>query len=176
MLSIKQQQYCKFFIKNIDNIKLVQLVRLLYIAHGYSLVMHDYPFFKEGEIECTCFGAIPIEIYEHFIAFDEHDLHGNLIVTKKHADGYLKLILSSKELEVLNLVLEIYAKIDGWISNVLANDCHSPWYKIVEKKGFYHTIPNAMTKRYFKNIVSIMTDKKKEKKMQINRSSNVILH
>ena len=186
MLSLKHQQYSKFFIKNIDNIKLIQLVRLLYISHGYSLVMYDCPFFKDGEIETTSFGSIPIDIYEYYIDFNEFDNHGNFIVPKNHALDYLESNLTKQELEVLNIVLQFYGYIDGWISNVLANDATSPWYKIASHKGFYQIVPNSMTKKYFKNVVKMVKSEYKEeikitkkeeiKTIKTKRNRDVTLH
>lgn len=151
----------------------------MYLCHGYSLVIHDYPFFKEDKIECLSFGAVPIDVYEHFIDFNEFDNVGNIIVPKRHATNYLENTLSKNELEIMNIVLEFYGQLDGWISNVIANDFTSPWYTIVSKKGFHDIVPDAMTKKYFKIIVKIMLGKEvleKKNKSTAYRNRDVTLH
>ena len=131
-----------------QRLTIMELLKLQYIAHGYSLAILNKPLFK-GEIEAWPYGPVIRKVYNTFR--NSQGIHITLPVAIANSDDE---IISSDYENILQKVISIYKDKDGWELSALTHEDNSPWTKTVEAHGFYSEIPNDLTKSYYESLIS----------------------
>lgn len=147
------------FLEKSNDITLLKLLKLCYIAQGFSLAILDRAIFDSDDIEAWKYGPVIPSIYHEF----KH-LKGEVIKEKSiiiDFDKDFNFIPNTPELtdendkKIIDIVWNMYGK---YTANQLVDMTHrrgTPW-DMVYISGMNKIIPNEMIKKYYKILVDKM--------------------
>ena len=139
----------------------IQVIKLVYIAHGWMLTFEDQPLIYEN-VEAWQYGPVIPTIYNQFKEF------GNKPIKRLAFNYYpsgvggfgveeIQLDFDKKESAILNAVWENYKHLKGFQLSSLTHKEGTPWYTIWHKRGgkdeFNAKIPNSLIKEHYSNLV-----------------------
>lgn len=119
----------------------LQLLKLVYIAHGWFLAFFDKPLIRE-HVQAWKYGPVIPSLYHAIKHYGKSPIKELL----EGADDFEKL--DDKEKKILDETLRIYGKFDGVQLSSLTHQRGTPWSK-VWKGNFFEDIPNDMIKEYY---------------------------
>lgn len=132
-------------------ITLPQLLKLVYLAHGWNLVLNEQPLFVDS-IVVKPYGPIIDSVYDAF------NKYGIDIIDCEIKDPLFKWGTKSlytpftpEEKEVMDTVFDEYAKYDSLTLSRLIHDDDTPWASAFKKGKRY--ISNDDIKLYFEKFV-----------------------
>jgi uncharacterized phage-associated protein len=131
-------------LKNND-LTIMELLKLQYIAHGYLLAFRKTPLFK-GRVEAWPYGPVIPEVYN---AFKPQGIH-----IKKPIPVRSEETIPDESCEIIRSVIESYKQKSGWELSALTHIENSPWTQTVTEKGFYSQIPDSLTQSYYERLIS----------------------
>ena len=128
-----------------NNLTIMELLKLQYISHGYSLAIFDKPLFN-GVVQAWPYGPVIPEVYNAF-----RNPQGINIIEPIPTQEIVEIDedLSS----IIAGIVDLYKEKDGWDLSVLTHENNSPWTQTVATGGFYSEIPNSLTKEYYKHLI-----------------------
>lgn len=148
------------FLEKSNEISLLKLLKLCYIAQGFSLAILDRPIFDSDDIEAWKYGPVIPSIYHEF----KH-LKGNTIGEHRSIitdfDREYELIVKIPTLtddndkKIINIVWNMYGE---YTANELVTMTHrrgTPW-DMVYISGMNRVIPNEMIQKYYKILIEKM--------------------
>lgn len=124
-------------------ITILQLVKFVYLAHGWHLGFHGKPLIHH-EVQAWKLGPVVPEVYRAFRPKD------GVIVTALAMDGSEPFDAEFDEdaLSLIGGVFESYSKLSAYALSALTHEPGTPWYQ-VKDNGFYATIPNEVIREYY---------------------------
>lgn len=138
---------------------LMQLLKLSYIAHGFSLAILDTELSKEL-VQAWKFGPVFPSVYHEF----KYQGSGSLqeYATRLGPDKKNLVTIqgefSDTEKKTMKIVYDAYGLLNGWQLSALTHTEGTPWYEVWHKKGGNKydgvTIDNKLIKDHFKKIIS----------------------
>ncbi len=127
---------------DITNLKLQKLV---YIANGYMLAMHNKPLIDEAP-QAWKFGPVVHSIYRQFKYYADQPISINTQVLEKGK-------LSAEAEEVIEAVIDIYGSESAIDLVNLTHETDTPWDEVWNKKGgsstLFAEIGNEPIKNHF---------------------------
>ena len=139
-----------------DGLTLMQLLKLSYISHGFTLALLDRPLADEYA-EAWKFGPVFPSIY-HESKFKKPGLIKNKAQTANMETNSLEDFLSNfdnDEKEIMEFTYRKYGKLDGWQLSAITHAEGTPWYD-AWKEGKYirgFSIRNELIQEYYKNLI-----------------------
>ena len=138
----------------------LQVIKLTYIAHGYSLALLDEALIEE-EVEAWKYGPVVPSVYHAtkkyggrkitellysgIPASDEEGVRGAIdFISGRTSDG---------QKAVLDGVLSVYGKFTGFELTDRTHVQDSPWKRFYRPRSYGQKIPNHIIKSYYKEIV-----------------------
>ena len=130
------------------HLDILQLVDLVYLAHGWCLGITDYPLLST-RIEAWKYGPVVPEVYEAF------RLHGNTIRARaKDENGRLyQAEMDDEQARIVNKVYDTYKDLEPARLSYLAHHKGTPWHEIRSAGDYYVAIPNEKIHTYYRNLV-----------------------
>jgi uncharacterized phage-associated protein len=125
------------------NVSIMQLLKLSFLSHGWSLALNDQPLFKDN-IEAWPLGPVSVSIYKHF-------RHQGIDLKQKCLD-VINEEIDAKSLEVIDAVCKKYGSMSAYELSDLTHQENSPWTLTVKKTGLYSTITDDLIKDYYKSF------------------------
>jgi len=122
----------------------MQLNKLSYIAHGWTLGVLGVPLFCDT-VKAWRYGPIVPDIFHMYKDFGNSPIVGLL---KDLRDSF-----TPDTLAIIERVVEVYAKYDGLFLSALTHQHNSPWDITMKEKGENATIPNDLIKEYYKSFI-----------------------
>lgn len=126
----------------------LQLIKLLYIAHGFSLGVLGDALFSEP-VQAWKFGPVVKSVYHKAKHFGRNPIEGDLPMF--FAIGAREIDKNTKEL--IGAVAEQWGHLSG---TALSNWTHlpgSPWHQVYRDDVPDLVIPNELIQRYFSELV-----------------------
>lgn len=120
----------------------LQLMKLVYLAHGWMLGVHGRHLIKEP-IEAWQYGPVIPELYQKTKKF------GALPVTYPIAETDLNF--DDDEKHFLDKVYRTYANWTGMKLSALTHMQGSPWFMVWTKKDADSIIPNDIIREYYQD-------------------------
>ena len=123
----------------------LQILKLTYIAHGYTLAIHNRPLITD-RVEAWKRGPVIPGIYNTFKRW------GSGVIG---ATTYTPKPFSASQDEILQAVYAEYGKYCGYyLSQITHEDgeLKTPWLQCYEA-GLNAKIPNDITKEYYKQLI-----------------------
>ncbi len=136
----------------------MQLQKLPYIAHGWSLAILQQPLIKKNP-QTWPYGPVYPALY------DSLKRYGSGPVTDFIHDGdpaYAgaprgDIVKANNLTELQNLLIrrvwEEYGDKDGWTLSAITHKESTPWSKIMREKGAYSEIPNSEIEEHYHNLL-----------------------
>ena len=130
----------------------MQILKLAYMAHGFKLGLTGEPLANEL-VQAWQYGPVFPSIYDKFKRQPPKRItqlgtgKGDIPITSN---------FNEYEKDIMDLVYDVYGKLDGWKLSVLTHKKNSPWYayyyeKEPAGKDFQGvTIPNSVIEKYYK--------------------------
>ena len=129
-----------------SHLTLMQILKLSYIAHGFTLALLDKPLSEES-VEAWRFGPVFPSIYR---AFREN---GSPMRITKPIDGYSGNF-ENVEKEIMQSVFDLYGKMDAWELSELTHEKNTPWYVVFkDNSDDGEIIKDAKIKEHYKKLM-----------------------
>jgi uncharacterized phage-associated protein len=123
----------------------MQLMKLTYIANGWSLAMRDKPLFKEPT-EAWKYGPVMPDLYHATKSFGRSAIPLDKI--NDNSDGMLEKMPG--ETGIIRLVYDRYKNKDGIALSSLTHKSGTPWYQTYDEGRMRKRIPEQLIKDYYK--------------------------
>lgn len=141
----------------------MQLIKLVYIAHGWNLAVNKSPLFHDP-VEAWRYGPVVPSVYQAFkaygrnaitrLAYDaQYDTLIRLGVMKEAGLQPIQRSFSQDEVEVIDVVLESYGQLGGLQLSSLTHQDGTPWSITIDKKGQNALIDSSLIEEHFTSIV-----------------------
>ena len=139
----------------------LQVIKLTYIAHGYSLALLDEALIEEA-VEAWKYGPVVPSVYHAAKKYGGRKITELLysgIPTSdekgmESAIGFILGRMSDGQKAVLDGVLAVYGKFTGFELTDRTHVQDSPWKRYYKPRSYGQKIPNHIIKSYYKEIVS----------------------
>ena len=122
----------------------MQLLKLVYISHGWMLALHGLSLFCES-VEAWRYGPVEPNVYNAFKKFG-----GNQITEpiKDYSDRF-----DEYELDIMEQVVGAYCDYTGIQLSGLTHQVGSPWDTTIKMLGYNSIIPNDLIRQYYRNLL-----------------------
>jgi uncharacterized phage-associated protein len=138
----------------------MQLVKLVYIAHGWSLALNDEPLIRE-EVQAWKFGPVVPEVYREFKEFGKEPVttlaqefvRPGKLVPYEIWDAFDDSDIQAKEL--VNRVWDSYKERSGVQLSAITHQPNTPWADITKngtEVGMSKEIPNELIKKHYQEL------------------------
>lgn len=128
----------------------MQLLKLVYIAHGWNLAISDAPLIKE-DVQAWKFGPVIPSLYHEFKKFGAGNITGfaeefdfDTLEFKKAVENF-----SEEETQLMDRVFQVYSRYDGLHLSNLTHATDTPWEKTWQENAVALKIPNQLIKEHF---------------------------
>lgn len=124
----------------------MQVQKMTYIAHGYSLALRNKPLFRD-QVEAWDHGPVIPSIYDAFKGWGFNPI--------PEVSDPLSAQLTADERTLLEMILAEYGKYCGYYLSQLTHDDGkrtTPWAECYAK-GKNSIIPNTITKTYYEEYL-----------------------
>jgi uncharacterized phage-associated protein len=127
----------------------MQLIKLVYVAHGYMLGKHGSPLLDES-VQAWRYGPVVPSVYHAVKSF------GSMPV--EHVPGALDdAIFSEDEKAVMAEVAEIYGKHNAITLSSATHQRGTPWFQTWEAIGKNAPISNDLIESFYAGILKLPT-------------------
>jgi len=122
----------------------MQLLKLVYISHGWMLAIHGQSLFR-ASVEAWKYGPVEPLVYKKFKKFG-----------RNHIDGSFKNFshcFDKDELDIMEQVVAIYGDYTGIQLSSLTHQPDSPWATTVEILGENSAISSDLIKQHYRGLL-----------------------
>lgn len=126
-----------------DAVTPMQLLKLVYIAHGWMLGLHGKPLIRD-EVEAWQYGPVIPKLYNAIRRFRSQPVEGSLGTDGKKLDV--------TEDDIVCQVYEIYGKKSGPALSRLTHQKGSPWDTVYEHGTYGTVIPNDLIEDHYATL------------------------
>ena len=138
----------------------LQVIKLAYIAHGYSLALLDEALIEEA-VEAWKYGPVVPSLYHAAKRYGGEKITELLYCGVPASDGegvggaidFIEGHMSGEQKEVLDGVLDAYGKFTGFELTKMTHLRDTPWKRFYRPRSYGQKIPNQTIKEYYKKIV-----------------------
>lgn len=136
----------------------MQLQKLCYMAHGFTLALLDKPLTSDT-IEAWGFGPVYPDLYDALKGYGSKTVdglvHENNWASADHIRGsVVKVDLTKKEREIIETVWEDYGHFEGFQLSALTHEPDTPWAKVYKPGKKHIVIPDELIKEYFVELTA----------------------
>lgn len=128
-----------------DAITPMQLLKLVYIAHGWTLGLYGRPLIRD-EVQAWQYGPVIPRLYNATRKFKSQPVEGPLSVTRDDTP------LDGQESHVISQVYDIYGAMSGLALSRLTHRPGSPWALTYMPGEFGVTIPTDTIEDYYSRM------------------------
>lgn len=126
-----------------DALTPMQVLKLVYIAHGWMLGLHGRPLISE-EVQAWQYGPVIPELYNSIRNFRSQPVTGNV----RGGNG----VLDDQEQSIVRQVYDIYGKKSGPALSRLTHQHGSPWQLVYRPGSFGDVIPNDLIEDHYATL------------------------
>ena len=147
-----------------EKLTLMQLLKLSYIAHGFSLAISDKELSKEL-VQAWKFGPVFPSVYHEFKYQGSGPIkeYAEKLGPDKKTLVPIQGEFSDTENRTMQLVYDVYGNLNGWQLSALTHKEGTPWYQVWhnEEGSKYDGVPikNQLIKDHFYKIISKYVEK-----------------
>lgn len=123
----------------------MQLLKLVYIGHGWMLALYGRSLFYES-VEAWRYGPVEPNVYNAFKKFGGNQITEPLKDYSDHLDEY--------ELDIMEQVVSVYSDYTGIQLSSLTHKNGSPWDTTIKMLGQKAIISNDLIKQHYRNLLS----------------------
>jgi len=131
------------------SLTIMQLLKLVYIAHGWALALIGDPLTSE-EPEAWQHGPVYPSIYREFRRFGSEPI---LAGASSPFGGTYNAPLSDQQRSVIRSVVQAYGHLHAFALSRITHETDTPWSKVYQSgKGTSEKIPNAIIAEHYKKL------------------------
>ena len=130
----------------------LQLVKLVYIAHGFLLGMHGRPLIDEA-VEAWKYGPVVPRLYQAVKKWGRSPIAHDLPTTASMFGFKWPQPIDAEAMAVIRQVAEKWGHLSGGALSTWTHREGSPWDKVYREDQPSKPIPNELIKDYFEGIV-----------------------
>lgn len=123
----------------------MQLIKLVYIAHGYMLGRHGTPLLHEA-VEAWQYGPVVPSVYHAVKMFRSSPV--------THVPGAIEHDFSASEREIMEAVAEVYGKINAIQLSSATHKLGTPWRQTWEAFGKNAPISNDLIEAFYGDLMN----------------------
>jgi uncharacterized phage-associated protein len=123
-----------------DSLTPMQILKLVYMAHGWMLGLVGRPLVKE-EIEAWQYGPVIPELYNALRRYKSQPVTEPIVGVDGHLDA--------DELRIIDQVYQIYGHRSGPALSRLTHQPDSPWAKVYRRGSFGLEISNDLIEDHY---------------------------
>ena len=127
-----------------ESLTLMQVLKLVYIAHGWMLALHRRPMVKD-EIQAWQYGPVIPGLYDVVRKF-----RGGPVEEVAPAAGEK---LDGREKEVVRRVFDRYGRLNGLELSSLTHTENTPWDLTYNGRNFGEVIPDDLIQAHYARLV-----------------------
>lgn len=144
------------------NIRLLKLMKLVYIAHGYILAMLDRSVLdpRFDKVEAWRYGPVIPSVYHSFKQYRDNAITDKAVVMVGEEPNIVFVTPELKDKEARKICDFVWKRYGEWTDSSLVSMLHqkgSPWQYVYEE-GRNKEILDLYTKVYYKRMVEILMD------------------
>lgn len=126
-----------------DALTPMQVLKLVYIAHGWMLGLHGRPLISE-EVEAWQYGPVIPELYNAMRQFKSQPVRGTI----RNGNGNL----DDQEQSIVDQVYKIYGQKSGPALSRLTHQNDSPWQLVYRHGSYGDVIPNDLIEDHYAKL------------------------
>lgn len=130
-----------------DALTPMQLIKLVYVAHGYMLAQHGEPLLKEP-VEAWQYGPVVRSVYEAV-----RDYRSNPVKRVPGARRWFGTF-TEDEKDVMDQVADMYGNVNGVRLSAATHKPGTPWSVTWERHGRNAEISNDLIEDFYDRILS----------------------
>lgn len=123
----------------------LQLMKLVYISHGWMLGLYGQPLFSDS-VKAWKYGPGIPELYRKIKKYRASP------ITDKLSDSNEKF--SEEESDIIGQVVEIYGEFSGIELSAMTHEEGTPWYDTWREGGKFSNIPDSLIEEHFKMLAA----------------------
>ena len=138
----------------------LQVIKMVYIAHGYSLALLGKPLVDE-DVEAWRYGPIVPSVYHVAKKYKGNPikelLYSGIPVDGERIDSakkFFKDLIPERQRVILDGVLEGYGEYTGLQLTNMTHSDDSPWKRYYKPRRLGQRIPDADIKKYYSKLIS----------------------
>lgn len=135
-----------------DFLTSMQLLKLVYIAHGWSLAIRQRPLVREA-VEAWKYGPVISDLYHGVKRWGAGPVRDRLPGYFASEDGF-----ASEDELLISSVLSAYRDLSGLELSNLTHRRGTPWYKVYYEQGGkdrrHAVIPDGLIKEHFESLLT----------------------
>lgn len=147
------------FLDKSKEISVLKLVKLCYIAQGFSLAVLDRPIFNDDRIEAWRYGPVVPSIYHEFKHFKKGSIteKSKFLALNSNFDFIEETpkLTDENDKKIVEIVWNMYGKFSPGELVDLTHKNGTPW-DLTYRPNSNNVIPNELIKEYYKILVSKM--------------------
>lgn len=147
------------FLEKSNEISVLKLVKLCYIAQGFSLAVLDRPIFTDDKIEAWKYGPVVPSIYHEFKHFGRENINtkSQFITLTEDFDFIPETptLTNEDDKKIVQIVWNMYGGLSASRLVDLTHKNGSPWW-LTYRPNCNNIIPNDLIKEYYKMLVDKM--------------------
>lgn len=128
------------------NLTVMQLIKLVYVANGWSLALLDRPLF-EDQIQAWRYGPVIPNVYRAFNRF------GSAPITQPAINEFTNLEYSAdfepKARRLIHYVVDAYGDLHAFELSRRMHASGTPWTETMSRLGPYSVIQPSLIKKHF---------------------------
>ncbi|AKM06125.1 Panacea domain-containing protein [Pelagerythrobacter marensis] len=124
----------------------MQLIKLSYMAHGFSLAIKNRPLLDEA-VEAWRYGPVIPSLYRKLKSF------GNGGVDKRISRFFSSETLASEDTELIDAVYQKYGKLTGGQLSFLTHKRGTPWDEAYRPNEYGVELDDAAIRRHYADLL-----------------------
>jgi len=133
----------------VENLTLMQLLKLVYLSHGWSLAFRDVPLVAQSP-QAWQYGPVYPHIYRALGKYGGNPVKERIVQKETGLEFFPNMTKEQKK--VIELVLLTYGKMHAFQLSDITHKKGSPWDETSKKIGIYKDIPIEYMKKYYKEL------------------------
>lgn len=125
----------------------MQLLKLVYIAHGWMLGFFGKPLINE-DVEAWKYGPVIPELYQEVKNYGREKVRSQISSWR----GFSRQPLSDEEKSVIHFVYKKYGKLDGVRLSMITHQPGTPWSRIFSHEGWGDVITNDVIREHYAEL------------------------
>lgn len=147
------------FLDKSSEISVLKLVKLCYIAQGFSLAVLNRPIFDDDRIEAWKYGPVVPSIYHEFKCFRKENIttKSKFVALTKDFDFIEEepVLTDENDKKIVQIVWNMYGGLSASRLVDLTHKSGTPW-DLTYRPNSNNIIPNDLIKEYYKMLVDKM--------------------
>ena len=135
-----------------DKLTPMQLLKLVYIAHGWMLGLYGRPLIRE-QVEAWQYGPVIPSLYSHVRSYKGSPINGK--ISSIFARGGE---LGAEEEDIISQVYEAYGQMPGMRLSRITHAAGTPWSQTYEPGSFGAVIPTDLIEEHYRQLSEQATD------------------